>query len=181
MITRIRLFLFTLSLAFLSVGFAQEGNTILDKLKKDKQYSTFVKGLEATGLDAALSGKAQMTVFAPTNRAFESKKEFFDEMFKEHNVQMLTRIMASHISKNSLGEKELIQIRAQEESGVKGGEQEEIELKSITGNTYKVETIHDLYKLTSTSDIGKVIITKSDFSSTNGSLHTISKCILIRE
>ena len=44
--------------------------TVLDVLKADAQFTTFVRALEATGVDETLRGAGPYTVFAPTNDAF---------------------------------------------------------------------------------------------------------------
>ncbi len=47
-----------------------KNETIVDIAAKTPELSTLVSALEASGLDAALSGQGPFTVFAPTNAAF---------------------------------------------------------------------------------------------------------------
>ncbi len=54
-------------------GAGKSGN-LIEQLRADPDYSTFVQGLEMTKLDRTIGSSGLFTVFAPTNAAFE---EFF--------------------------------------------------------------------------------------------------------
>ena len=51
--------------------------SIYDMLAANNNYSTLVKALDTTGLDSALDGAGQFTVFAPTNAAFNALRNQF--------------------------------------------------------------------------------------------------------
>ena len=57
---------------------AAGSQSIYDFLAANNNYSTLVKALETTGLDTALNGAGQLTVFAPTNAAFNALRNQFN-------------------------------------------------------------------------------------------------------
>jgi uncharacterized surface protein with fasciclin (FAS1) repeats len=57
---------------------AAGSQSIYDILAANNNYSTLVKALETTGLDTALDGAGQLTVFAPTNAAFNALRNQFN-------------------------------------------------------------------------------------------------------
>ena len=57
---------------------AAGSQSIYDILAANNNYSTLVKALETTGLDTALNGAGQLTVFAPTNAAFNALRNQFN-------------------------------------------------------------------------------------------------------
>lgn len=69
-----KLFLFTLMLSFLigPLAYAQDDPTIAEQLQGDENFSTLLAAVEAAGLLETLSGEGPLTVFAPTNAAFEA-------------------------------------------------------------------------------------------------------------
>ena len=164
--------LLNLFLTLSIVGFSQTGKTILENLKANNEYSTFVKGLEKTGLDKALDAQGEFTVFVPTNRAFEQNKAVFDELFKEENIQMLTQVMGLHLSNSPFGEEEMANL--QENAGQEG---KELVIRPIMGNKFEIKPNHNIYMLTS-EQIGEIYIIKSNLLNSNGTYHAISSCII---
>lgn len=62
-----------------TTGNAATGNqSIYDILAANNNYSTLVKALDTTGLDGALDGAGQYTLFAPTNAAFNALRNQFN-------------------------------------------------------------------------------------------------------
>lgn len=49
-----------------------EGETIVDVAEEADDFNTLAAALEEAGLDDALSGTRQLTVFAPTDEAYEA-------------------------------------------------------------------------------------------------------------
>lgn len=57
---------------------ATGSQSIYDILAANNNYSTLVKALEITGLDATLDGPGQFTILAPTNAAFNALRNQFN-------------------------------------------------------------------------------------------------------
>jgi len=181
MIAKLKYVFISLLLSSSLLALSQEGTsdskkegTVLENLKKEKEYSTFVKALEKTGLDKALLGSNNVTVFAPNNRAFEQDKKVFDELFKDQNLAMLTKIIAAHITIQPFGEKEKVILHSDNPE-----DPDKLKITTLMGDIFVIQPNQSVYMLTSPT-IGEVFIIKSDYSSTNGTFHLISQCIFDR-
>lgn len=74
------------------------GNDILDVVKADRQFSTFAKVVEAAGLTAELEGAEPMTVFAPTDAAFQALPAgTLDNLLKPENRAQLVALVNYHV------------------------------------------------------------------------------------
>ena len=76
--------------------------SLLAKLKQDASYSTLVAVLEFAELDSALSDpKAELTVLAPTNRAFERALAALglssEQLLSESNKELVKKILLDHV------------------------------------------------------------------------------------
>ncbi len=77
--------------------------TIFELLQTDEDFSTLVTALELTGLDEALDGDENLTLFAPTNDAFDALPEgVLEELLKEKNRDQLTQILLFHVIAGTL-------------------------------------------------------------------------------
>ena len=71
--------------------------SIIDTALANEELSTLVTAVKAAGLVEALSGEGPMTVFAPTNEAFEKLPEGTLEMLlKPENKEKLVAILMFH-------------------------------------------------------------------------------------
>lgn len=61
----------TLDAVLLPPAAPEESDDLLGVLKADGRFNTLIAALEATGLDAALAGEDPLTIFAPTDDAFD--------------------------------------------------------------------------------------------------------------
>lgn len=74
------------------------GNDIVDVVKADRQFSTFAKIVEAAGLTAELEGAEPMTVFAPTDAAFQALPAgTLDTLLKPENRAQLVAFVNYHV------------------------------------------------------------------------------------
>ncbi|UOB16746.1 fasciclin domain-containing protein [Abyssalbus ytuae] len=76
--------------------------TIFDHVKGNPSFSMFWEAVEVAGLDVQLSSNGSMTVFAPTNAAFESfmlavQNDLGYNSFEEIPLDLLTQIIEYHI------------------------------------------------------------------------------------
>lgn len=67
-----------------------------------KDHSTLVAGVQAAGLEDVLVNAGPLTVFAPTNAAFDALPEgVLDDLLKPENKKTLSRIIKLHASPGS--------------------------------------------------------------------------------
>ena len=70
--------------------------------KENEQFSTLVNAIEHARLSAPLNEKGPLTVFAPTNDAFQNmgiSTNQLSELFKAENNEKLKKIILMHIVK----------------------------------------------------------------------------------
>lgn len=81
-----------------SIASAQSA-TIVDLAVATPELSTLVAAVQAAGLVDALSGPGNLTVFAPTNRAFEHLPHgVLDSLLQPENADQLTEVLTYHVS-----------------------------------------------------------------------------------
>ncbi|MTI89308.1 MAG: fasciclin domain-containing protein [Balneolaceae bacterium] len=76
---------------------------ILQIAKKSDDHTTLSAAIEAAGIEHVLVNAGPLTVFAPTNAAFEALPDgAVDDLLKAENKQKLANILTSHASPASL-------------------------------------------------------------------------------
>ncbi|MGF1566516.1 MAG: fasciclin domain-containing protein [Nodosilinea sp.] len=77
---------------------ATEAGTVVDVAAENSDFSTFVEVVEAAGLTETLTSTGPVTVFAPTNAAFEALPEgTLDELLLPENQATLQQILVYHV------------------------------------------------------------------------------------
>lgn len=80
-----------------------EEHDVLSLLRMEENLSTFVELLDQSGLDASVAFAGPVTIFAPTNEAFQSlSKERYSMLTDPENRVMLSRILQAHILPNKV-------------------------------------------------------------------------------
>jgi len=75
-----------------------ESHSALDLLKQDDNFSTFIELLEHSGLEKSLKAQDEITIFAPTNQAFDQmRKEEYEKLRNPQNRGDLMRIISAHM------------------------------------------------------------------------------------
>jgi transforming growth factor-beta-induced protein len=75
-----------------------EGSSIVDVASQTESLSTLVAALQATGLDAALTGEGPYTVLAPTNDAFDALLVSLNATsLDDIPVDVLTNVLLNHV------------------------------------------------------------------------------------
>ena len=75
-----------------------EGSSIVDIASQTESLSTLVAALQATGLDAALTGEGPYTVLAPTNDAFDALLVSLNATsLDDIPVDVLTNVLLNHV------------------------------------------------------------------------------------
>ncbi|NGP75845.1 fasciclin domain-containing protein [Balneolaceae bacterium YR4-1] len=82
-----------------------EEDSILEIAASSEDFSTLAAAVEFAGLQDALNGKRQFTVFAPTNEAFDALLAELDltaeELLVEENKELVTNILLYHVAPGS--------------------------------------------------------------------------------
>ena len=74
------------------------GSSIVDVASQQDSLSTLVAALQATGLDAALTGDGPYTVLAPTNDAFDAFLASINATsLDDIPVDVLTNVLLNHV------------------------------------------------------------------------------------
>ncbi len=76
---------------------------VLELARMNPNLSTFVTLVEQAGLTSAFEVEGPVTVFAPTNEAFEAlSKERYDSLMNPQNSAMLTELLNLHIMNSEI-------------------------------------------------------------------------------
>lgn len=132
-------------------------NNILQIAIGSKDHSTLVAAVQAAGLEDVLVNAGPLTVFAPTNEAFEKlPKGTVEMLLKPENKEKLATIIKYHAAPGSYG--------ADNIKGVMG-------IGQATGDKVKVETIDGVTTVNGAKVIGTV-------QASNGIVHIIDAVLL---
>ncbi len=94
-------------LAVPATASAAPSKNIVETAAAAPQFSTLVSLVERAGLANALSGKRQLTVFAPTNAAFDKvPKKTLDTLLK--NKQLLRKVLLYHVVAGKVPAKQVV-------------------------------------------------------------------------
>jgi len=135
------------------VARAADEKTIAEIAVGNKDFSTLVAAAKAAGLVDALGGKGPITVFAPTNAAFEKLgKETLDKVLADK--ELLTKILKAHIVKGSVMAADVVKMDG----------------KKVNGFTINIDGDKVM--------IGKATVTKADIKASNGVIHVIDTVLV---
>jgi uncharacterized surface protein with fasciclin (FAS1) repeats len=106
-----RLLLLTAAVAMLALpatASAAPSKNIVETAAAAPQFSTLVSLVERAGLADALSGKQQLTVFAPTNAAFDKvPKKTLNALLDDKGL--LRRVLLYHVVAGKIPAKEVVE------------------------------------------------------------------------
>ena len=124
----------------------------------EANFSTLVAALSAAGLVEAVSGEEQLTVFAPTNAAFDAVgKDAIADLLKPENKEKLSKILTFHVVKGSVKSTDLTDGQ---------------EVETLQGGKLKV-SIKDGKVM-----IGKANVVTADVAASNGTIHVIDTVLM---
>ena len=136
---------------------ATEPGTIVEVAQGNADFSTLVAAITAAGLADALSGDGPLTVFAPTNAAFEALPEgLLEKLLLPENKEVLTKILTYHVVAAKV-------MAADVSAG---------DVTSLEGSTFSVTTDGGV-KINGTSNV-----TATDVPASNGVIHVIDAVIV---
>lgn len=129
--------------------------TIVDVAQGAGTFSTLVAALQATDLDAVLSGEGPFTVFAPTDEAFAALPEgALDSLLK--NPEQLANILTLHVVSGKTLAKDVVAL-----TGV----------DTVQGERLAVNTENGV-------SVGGANVIATDIAASNGVIHVIDTVIL---
>jgi len=139
---------------FVVVPAAQAADKTIAEIAVDnKDFSTLVAAAKAAGLVDALGGKGPLTVFAPTNAAFEKLgKETLDKVLADK--ELLTKILKAHIVEGTVMAADVVKLDGKEVNG------------------FKIKIDGDKVM------IGTATVTKADIKASNGVIHVIDTVLV---
>ena len=133
-----------------------EGNDVASALFLDGSFSILVNLADTSGLIEALMGEGPLTVFAPTDDAFNALgQEVIDALLLPENTELLTSILNYHIVAANITS-----------ADATAGSVDSLEGSSLTIGTTNGVTVND----------ANVVI--ADIAATNGTVHAIDKVLL---
>ncbi|MGL4611815.1 MAG: fasciclin domain-containing protein [Trueperaceae bacterium] len=144
-------------------AFALESNeeiTVLQGLQEDENFSTLVSLLESSGLSEQLSSSSSITLFAPTNQAFDTLGEEQLNALSTDSTA-LTEVLQMHVSQ---GEYLVLDLDKSEEGAV----------SSLSGEPYAIEQSASGLSVNGAD----LISTDVDNVYSNGVVHAISNVVL---
>jgi uncharacterized surface protein with fasciclin (FAS1) repeats len=157
----------TTTVAETTTTVAEAGNSIADIVAGDENFSTLLAAVEAAGLTAALADpEATLTVFAPTNDAFDAAFEALGTTPEEllADTETLTAILTYHV----LGE-----VVSSEDLAAAG--MEEIPVETLSGEELVVVVGDD----GSVSFLDQTAtVAEADVAASNGIIHIIDAVLI---
>lgn len=137
-----------------------EQYNILDLARMNENLSTFVKLVEAANMTTAFNTAGPLTVFIPTNEAFEGmSREQYNYLINPTNQVALMKVIQAHVLPSKV-------------------------LSSEFNTTQRMETSEGEYVDVSVDNIGNLItiggatIVKPDVMASNGIIHVVNSVII---
>ncbi|WOD40082.1 fasciclin domain-containing protein [Nodosilinea sp. E11] len=138
---------------------AGDGNSVLDVAASESDFSTLVEAVEAAGLTEALATSGPITLFAPTNAAFDALPDgTLDQLLLPENQDVLRQVLTYHVVDGEVPA-----------SAVTTGD-----VPSASGETIALQ-VDD-----ATGDVmvNQAMVTEADIQASNGIIHAIDQVIL---
>jgi uncharacterized surface protein with fasciclin (FAS1) repeats len=129
--------------------------TILETLEGDARFTTLVTAVEAAGLDGALSGTDLLTLFAPTNDAFDALPAgVLDAVLADPDL--LEAVLLYHVVSGSTLSSDLTDGQT---------------ITTLQGQQVTVS-------INGTVDINDATVTQADLEASNGVIHVIDGVLI---
>lgn len=140
-------------------GTVSEGDTVVDVVASESDFSTLAEAVEAAGLTDSLATSGPITLFAPTNEAFEALPEgTLDELLLPENQDVLRQVLSYHV----------LQDEVSAEEATTG------DVPTVAGETIALQ-VDD-----ATGDVmvNEAMVVQPDIEASNGVIHGIDQVIL---
>ena len=131
--------------------------TIAETAAADPQFSTLVSLVQRAGLADELSGETKLTLFAPTNAAFERvPAETVRKL--QRNRALLRRVLLYHVVAGDVKAEQVVRLRS---------------VRTLAGPRVRIRVRDDKVILNRRS---RVVTT--DIAASNGTIHVIDRVLL---
>jgi uncharacterized surface protein with fasciclin (FAS1) repeats len=133
-----------------------EVGNIVAVAQGNEDFSTLVAAVTAAGLGEALSGEGPLTVFAPTNAAFEALPAgLLDKLLLPENKEVLAQILKYHVVAGKV-------MAADVASG---------DVETLEGSTFTIATEGGVM-------VNTANVTATDVPASNGVIHVIDAVLV---
>jgi uncharacterized surface protein with fasciclin (FAS1) repeats len=122
------------------------------------QFSTLTSLIKKAGLVSALSGKSNLTVFAPTNAAFAKLPKATLKKVQSDR-KLLTSILTYHVVKGAVPASKVVKLNG---TSVKTLNGKSVKIAVKSGKVY----------------VNKARVTKTDVKASNGVIHVINQVLI---
>lgn len=138
---------------------ADTATTVMQALKENDQFTTLKKLVEAVGLTEALEAEGPMTVFAPTDKAFESLPGgVLEEWMDPENRDLVIHILSFHVAPTKVTGASDVKFESYE---------------TLSGEFVDVERGDDFW-------VHNARVLKADIEAENGVVHALDRIMLPR-
>lgn len=138
----------------------EEGN-LSEVAAANESLTTFLAAIEAAGLTQALNEENSITIFAPSNAAFEALPEgTLESLLQQENQETLRRILAYHVIEGKVTSSDI-------EMG---------QVTTAEGNPIDVQINGEAENMQVSVNEAKVV--EADLEASNGVIHVIDKVML---
>jgi uncharacterized surface protein with fasciclin (FAS1) repeats len=141
--------------------------TVVDLVASNEDLSTLARVLGAAGLLETLAGEGPLTVFAPTNEAFEALPEGELERLLG-NPEELAEVLSYHVTEG--------RVLAGEVAGFADDSSSQQPLETLQGGTLNLAPRENTDKSIYVNDAA--LITEADLAAGNGVVHVIDAVLL---
>jgi len=73
------------------------GSDMLSNLRKSSDHTILVSAIESTGLDKVIQESGKLTLFAPTNAAFDRFPGGYEDLMKPEQRERLLQVLSYHV------------------------------------------------------------------------------------
>jgi uncharacterized surface protein with fasciclin (FAS1) repeats len=146
-------------------------NDIIDNITLSKEYSVLVNAIEDAGLTQTFKSKGPITVFAPTNQAFEKLPAGeLDSLLKPSHKFDLSYLISNHAVAGKLTVRD-IEKKIRSNKG-------EASFTTIAGSklTAKIDSNRNVILVDENG--GESIISRFDIQQSNGMLHVVNAVLI---
>ena len=154
----------------------QAGGTVVDVAASNKNFSTLVSLVKAAGLAGALANQnAQLTVFAPTNAAFENLEAAVPGVTKALTDPMNKALLVQVLKYHVLGSKVMA-------ADAVAAAKKNAKVPTLLGKNANGQIALSLkggkVALSDSAGLNTAIVTKTNLAASNGVVHVINKVIV---
>ena len=147
---------------------------IIENAVNSADHTTLVAAVQAAGLVDTLQGDGPFTVFAPTNAAFDALPAgTVDTLLMEENIDMLTKVLTSHVVAGKISAAELATMARASSDGF-----HHFNALSGAALSAQVRPSGDVYIFDESGNA--YLVSVADVNQSNGVIHVVDGVLLPR-